>query len=181
MKIQGKIRDALVEICKVEADKVMKEMWKKTDDPEIRKELNSSKFFISTKQGSNQYQVRAKMSFGFKNNEYSDALEKGSPAKPFSGTCTQKVGEHKRELGKAKTKTQKIAKTIKLKKKRSTTVKKHTRTYKNMKPVKLDSGEWRILSQVPAQQKKEPLYKGISKIMNNDTYLATQLKKFIKL
>jgi hypothetical protein len=180
IKIQQKVRDAIVEICKKEAEDLMSEMLGKQNlDREIANSLDSDKFFTNSNRGSNQFKVQATMEFGFKNNEYADALENGAKATPFTGTFTQHVGEHTRELGKPKTRTQKIAKALKLKKKRSTTVKKHTRTYKNMKPVKLASGEWRILKGTPAQKKQAPLHKGIMKLLKNESLLATRLKQFI--
>ena len=181
IKIQQKVRDAIVEICKKEAETLMFQMiGRKVKDREIAKSLVSDKFFTNSNRGSNQFAVRATMKFGFENNEYADALENGAEAKPFTGTFTQNVGEHKRELGKPKTKTQKIAKALKLKKKRSTTVKKHTRTYKNMKPVKLASGEWRILKGTPAQKKQAPLYKGITKVLKDENFLAAKLKQLLR-
>ena len=181
IKIQQKVRDAIVEICKKEAEDLMSEMIGKQNlDREIANSLDSDKFFTNSNRGSNQFKVRATMEFGFKNNEYADALENGAEATPFTGTFTQNVGEHKRELGKPKTRTQKISKALKLKKKRSTTVKKHTRTYKNMKPVKLASGEWRILKGTPAQKKQAPLYKGITKVLKDENFVASRLKQLIK-
>ena len=182
IKIQQAVRDALVEICTEEAETLMFQMIdRESFDGEIAKSLVSDKFFTNSNRGSNQFKVRATMKFGFENNEYADALENGAKAKPFTGTFTQNVGEHKRELGKPKTRIQKIAKVLKLKKRRSTTVKKHTRIYKNMKPVKLASGEWRILKETPAQKKQAPLYKGITKILKNDEFLAARLKQLLTL
>lgn len=180
IKIQQKVRDAIVEICKKEAEDLMSEIIGKQNlDKEIANSLDSAKVFTNSNRGSNQFKVQATMKFGFENNEYADALENGAKAKPFTGTFTQNVGEHKRELGKSKTKAQKIAKALKLKKKRSTTVKKHTRTYKDMKPVLLSSGEWRILKGTPAQKKQAPLHKGIMKLLKNDSLLAARLQQFI--
>tara|TARA_Y100000310_G_scaffold114205_1_gene112708 strand:+ start:5851 stop:6408 length:558 start_codon:yes stop_codon:yes gene_type:complete len=174
IKIQQKIRDAVVELCKAEATKIMEDLV--IEHPEW-----TPGKFTNSNRGTNQYGVRATMKFGFENNEEADAIENGAAAKPFSGTFTQNVSEHTRDLNKPKTKTQKISRTLKLKKKRSATVKKHTRTYKNMRPVKLASGEWRILSEIPAQKKKQPLYKGISKVLAQESYLASQLKRRIKI
>ena len=174
IKIQQKVRDALVELCKVGAEEIMGGMHEK--NPHWKKGT-----FTHSNRGSNQFKVQSNMKFGFENNEYADALENGAKAKPFTGTFTQNVGEHKRELGKPKTRIQKIAKVLKLKKRRSTTVKKHTRIYKNMKPVKLASGEWRILKETPAQKKQAPLYKGITKILKNDEFLAARLKQLLTL
>ena len=186
IKIQQKVRDAIVEICKKEAEGLMDELIGRTGakglglGDEKAKSLVADKFFTNSNRGSNQFAVRATMKFGFENNEYSDELEKGAKAKPFTGTFTQNVGEHKRELGKPKTRTQKISKALKLKKKRSTTVKKHTRTYKNMKPVQLASGEWRILKGTPAQKKQAPLYKGITKALKDENFLAAKLKQLLR-
>ena len=186
MWMQKKVRDAIVEICKKEAEGLMSGMIGKAGaqgsglGDEKAKSLVADKFFTNSNRGSNQFAVRATMKFGFENNEYSDDLENGAQAKPFTGTFTQNVGEHKRELGKSKTKTQKISKALKLKKKRSTTVKKHTRTYKNMKPVKLASGEWRILKGTPAQKKQAPLYKGITKLLQDKNFVSSRLKQLLK-
>ena len=182
IKIKRAIRDAIVALCKDEADTVMFGMIDKhKDNKELSRSLYKSKFFTNSNRGSNQHAVRSTMQFGFKDNEEADALEKGAPAKPFSGTFTQNVKEHKRELGKPKTSTQKIARTLRLKKKRSTTVKKHTRTYKNMKPVQLANGDWIISKGIPKRKGKQPLYKGISKIMKDDNHLARRLQQLIKL
>jgi hypothetical protein len=155
IKIQRKVRDALVELCKVEAEKIMGGMHEK--NPHWKKGT-----FTHSNRGSNQFKVRSNMRFGFENNDEVHALEHGKKAIPFTGTFTQNVGEYKRKL-----------------KKRSTTVKKHTRTYKNMKPVKLASGEWRILKGIPAQKKKAPLHKGITKLLKNDRFIASALKKLL--
>ena len=173
IKIQQKVRDALVELCKAEAEKIMGGMHEK--NPHWEKGT-----FTHSNRGSNQFKVRSNMRFGFENNDEVHALEHGKKAIPFTGTFTQNVGEHKRELGKPKTKTQKISRTLKLKKKRSTSVKKHTRTYKNMRPVKLASGEWRILSGIPAQKKEAPLYTGMTKLLKNDRFIASALKKLLR-
>ena len=157
IKIQQKVRDALVELCKVGAEEIMGGMHEK--NPHWKKGT-----FTHSNRGSNQFKVQSNMKFGFENNDEVHALEHGKKAIPFTGIHTQNVGEHKRKL-----------------KKRSTTVKKHTRIYKNMKPVKLASGEWRILKETPAQKKQAPLYKGITKILKNDEFLAARLKQLLTL
>ena len=172
IKMQQRIRDALVEICKEETKLIMEKLNRK--NPTWNKGM-----FTYSNRGSNQFKVRSTMKFGFENNEEAAALENGRGAKPFIGIFTQNVGEHKREFGKPKTKTQKIARVVKLNKKRFTTVKKHTRTYSGMRPVLLSSGEWRILKEIPAQKKQAPLYKGITKILKNEQFLASRLKKLL--
>ena len=93
IKSQGKVRDAIVEICKIEAEKIMDGLIEKY--PKW-----TGKTFTNSNRGSNQYKVQATMKFGFEGNEEAEALESGAKAKPFTGTFVQNVREHKREIGK---------------------------------------------------------------------------------
>ena len=63
---------------------------------------------------------------------------------------------------------------------KTTSVKAHKRTYTNMKPVKLSTGEWRILKGMPATKGKAPLDKAVNKVMNNEFQIATWITQFFK-
>ena len=168
IKIQGKVRDAIVEICRIEAEKIMGGLIEKHP-------TWTGKMFRASTRGST-----TTMEFGFENNEEANVLENGAEAVPFVGTFVQNVPEHKRELGKPKRRTRKIARRITRKKPRIITVGKHTRTYKDMKPVLLPSGQWRILRGTPAQKKQAPLYKGITKILKDENFLGKRLKQLLE-
>ena len=180
--IKKAIRDALVTFCKEQAEAVMADIIKKnTNDKELSTSLRSSKFFTNSNRGSNQYKLKSKMEFGFKDNEKADALEDGGKAEPIIGTFTQNVREHIREFGKPQSRRRKIARAVNLIKKQSTKVKKHTRTYKNMKPVQLANGDWIIAKMTLPRKKTQPLAKGINKIMEDESLIARRLQQLIKL
>jgi len=169
IKIQGKVRDAIVEICRIEAEKIMGGLIEKHP-------AWTGKMFRASTRGST-----TTMEFGFENNEEANVLENGAEAASFTGTFVQNVPEHKRELGKPpKGRTRKVARRITRKRPRNITVEKHTRTYKDMKPVRLSSGEWRILRGTPAQKGQAPLYTGITKILKDEKVLGKRLKQLLE-
>ena len=100
--VKEAIRDAVVKLCKEQAESLMLDIIEKNkDDNELSTSLSNSKFFTYSNRGSNQYAVRSTMQFGFRDNKEADALEDdGGKAKPIIGTFTQNVREHIREFGK---------------------------------------------------------------------------------
>tara|TARA_R110000824_G_scaffold327401_3_gene514274 strand:+ start:684 stop:1229 length:546 start_codon:yes stop_codon:yes gene_type:complete len=181
MWIQKKIRDALLEMTETKMHNVQRELAEEYPqffkggafDPSLGR-------IESTTQGSNQYGVRGKVNLEISNEAFND-FESGSTAKPFSGTFTQKVKAHKRELGKPKGRVKKVISKMKRTKPNTVRVKKHTRIYKNMKPVKLSTGEWRILTGVPAIKGNHVVGKKVKKLLVREAEIAAWIQQYLKL
>ena len=74
-----------------------------------------------------------RVEYGFTHPD-ADVLEDGKPAENIQGRYTQNVNRHRRRT----------------KRGRNTTVRKHTRTYQDQKPVLMPDGNWAIVSTIPA-------------------------------
>ena len=178
MAIQKKVRDVMFDFAKDKAYKVLREVAEEYPqfftgafDPS----LGPVKY---TKQGSNQYQARGKVTFEI-SNELFDAIESGAEFTPFSGTFIQKIKPHKRELGKPKGRIKKAISKIQRSKPKMVRVQKHTRTYTNMKPVQLSTGEWRMLKGTPAVKAKKVVEKKVNKVMKNEREIGAYIKQFL--
>ena len=154
-------------------DGILREI--RTEYPEEVKKIA----WEGTKKGSNQYEYKGKVTLKITDEAF-DKIERGSEYTPFQGKYTQNVKRHKRGTGKPKTRMQKIARAVMRRKPRTTSVKAHKRIYTNMKPVKLSTGEWRILKGMPATKGKAPLDKAVNKVMNNEFQIATWITQFFK-
>ena len=115
------------------------------------------------KRSDSQYQ--RKLEAGF-NNAHANKLEDGVPAKPITGEYVQKVKSHKRKG-----------------KRGATTVKAHTKTYKNSKPVQLRSGVWRVLTEMPKVKAEKIISKSVKSRYtgkNMNKLLAEAIKQAFK-
>jgi len=178
MWMQKKVRDVMFDFAKDKSYKLLRELAEEypqffTDvfDPS----LGPVKY---TKQGSNQHSARGKVTFEI-TNELFDAIESGAKFIPFSGTFNQNIKAHKREVGKPKGRMQKVIGTIRRSKPKMVQVQKHTRTYTNMKPVQLSTGEWRILKGTPAVKAKKIVEKKVNKVMKNQKEIVGYIKQFL--
>ena len=178
MWMQKKVRDIMLDFSKEHASTVLSEVaeeypqfFASASDPS----LGPVKY---TKQGSNQYQARGKVTFEI-SNELFDAIESGAEFTPFSGTFIQKIKPHKRELGKSKGRIKKAISKIQRSKPKMVRVQKHTRTYTDMKPVQLSTGEWRMLKGTPAVKAKKVVEKKVNKVMKNEREIGAYIKQFL--
>ena len=99
--------------------------------------------------------------FGYDNKEANE-LEVGTPAKSVTGSYTQRVSPHQRNLGKQK-KNFVTALTKKVPKRKKVNVKSHKRVYTGYTPIQLASGEWRMMDKIPAQKAKKLISKSVKK------------------
>ena len=173
MWMQEQMRDSMFEFAMTQGYKILQEIQK--EYPEEVKQIIRQ----GTKKGSNQYEYRGKVKLEIADEAF-DKIERGSEYAPFQGKYTQNVKRHKRETDKPKTRTRKIARAIMRRKPKTTSVKAHKRTYTNMKPVKLSTGEWRILKGMPATKGKAPLDKAVNKVINNEFQIAKWITQFFK-
>ena len=180
MWMQKKVRDVMLEFAQDKADTILREVAKEYSQFFSGSSVsdNPNMFVTASKQGSNQYQTKGKVTFGIEDDSF-DAIESGANFKPFSGTFTQKINSHKRELGKPKGRIKKVVSKLRRRKPRMVRVRKHTRTYTNMKPVKLSTGEWRILTGTPAVKAQKVIEKKVKKIMRNEKEIASYIKQFL--
>ena len=111
------------------------------------------------KRSGNQHQRRLIFGYG---NETADKLEVGTPAKQIKGKYTQRVKAHTRKLG-APPSAGFITKLVGKVKKKKVRVKAHKREYKNYKPTRLSSGEWRILGKIPKRKGMKAISKSAKK------------------
>ena len=167
---QRMVRDALIEVSRGNVDQVTKKLQRQY--PAIIEDI----IIRSNKKGSNQFGLRGRVDVEVVGEEF-DKLENGVPAEKFSGKYTQNVRKHKREVGKPKTRMQKIARTVMRKKPRTTNVKAHKRIYTDMKPVQLPKGDWIIASGTPDIAGKHHLANATKKVFTDESSLAQNLKK----
>ena len=180
MWMQKKVRDVMFDFSKDNAYKILREVAE--EYPQFFSgtsvSSNNNMSVKYTKQGSNQYQARGKVTFGIDDDLF-DAIEVGSEFKPFSGTFTQNIKSHKREMGKPKGRIKKAVSKLRRSKPKTVQVQKHTRIYTNMKPVKLSTGEWRILTGTPATKAKKVVQKKVNKVMKNEREIVGYIKQFL--
>jgi len=97
------------------------------------------------------------VNFGFTHAD-ADVLEKGQSPIPFSGTYTQRVPRHTRKT-----------------KRGNVSVKKHTRTYKNHRPMNIDN-RWFMAAQTPDRKPTKWLGTIAERMFEDETLLAKQIK-----
>ena len=97
------------------------------------------------------------INFGFTHAD-ADVLEKGQSPIPFSGTYTQRVPQHTRKT-----------------KRGNVSVRKHTRKYKNHRPMNINN-RWFMATQTPDRKPTKWLETIAERMFEDETLLAKQIK-----
>lgn len=177
--MQKRVRDNMFDFSKAAVTKLQSQL--EGANPNIfTAEFPANVTIDADKKGSNQHQFKGKVLFTMEHEAFEE-LENGAKFKPFKGVFIQRVKTHERKFNKPKSKSRvkRAARFLLRRRKQRTSVKGHNRQYINMKPVKLNSGEWRILKGTPATKGRKTVYKKVRKLLTEQE-VATYIKTYLK-
>ena len=145
--IQDKIKAAMMNIVDLVLTEA-KDNLPSSVSPMMRENILRTQF---------KHDKGSSVNFGFTHAE-ANVLEKGQSPIPFSGTYTQRVPRHTRKT-----------------KRGNVSVKKHTRTYKNHRPMNIDN-RWFMATQTPDRKPTKWLGTIAERMFEDETLLAKQIK-----